>query len=307
MPDYPQPAGTPQPAIDLPEWDQVIERARDTQPIGYQQSENYNYVDGAFPGAVPHNDDKWPWHIDNSRLPVATDVARRQFSMRRPAKAKLKRRHSGLSRIPVLNEFTLAPRPSDWRPDYPARPSGFLRRLSRIREPKFLYLAGGSYTINALLLYKDPEDYPVNFDLRQEPEVSEITFMNLGRPSNSLDFCQLATAPPVDELCLWHPRLPWYIQIHASQSNGITIQDVFCQMQDHFAEPIWANHYWNVELSSKDREEMRGAFQYRCDGNRKLWKKGIARIDFLKFDCVFMGLAKSKDGMWEIKTKEATA
>ena len=126
-----QPATMPQPAIDHdpPGWGQITERARDTQSIGRQESENYN---GAFPGAVPYNDDKWPWNLDNSRLPVAADVARRQFSMRRPAKAKLRRRHSGFSRIPVLNEFTLALRPSDWRPDYPARSSGLLRRLSRI-------------------------------------------------------------------------------------------------------------------------------------------------------------------------------
>jgi hypothetical protein len=178
--------------------------------------------------------------------------------------------------------------------------------LPTATEPKSPRLAGGNYTLNTLLLYGNLEEYPVSYDLRQEPEVSEITFMNLDRPCNSLDFCQLATTPPVDELCLWHPRLPWYIHIRASQDNGITVQDVLCQMHDHLTEPIRANHYWTVELSPKDREEIRGAFQYRCDENQKLWSKGIARIDFLRFDCVFMGLAKSRDGMWEIKTKETT-
>jgi hypothetical protein len=169
-----------------------------------------------------------------------------------------------------------------------------------------LHSTGRNYTLNNLLLYNTREDYPITYDLRHEPEVIEITFLNLDRPSNNLDFCQLATTPPVDELCIWHPRLPWYIHIHAAQDNGITVKDVLSQIYDHLAEPIWSNHFWNVELSAQDREQMRAAFQYRCGHDRQRMRKGISKLDFLGFDCVFLGLAKSKDGMWELKTREAT-
>jgi hypothetical protein len=147
MPDRPQPARMPQP----PEWAQGNEHARGRCPTGCQGGEKCQCVNGAFPEAAPHNNDMRPWNVDHSRLPVAPDVARR-FSMRRPAKAKLRRRQSTLSRISSLNEFKLAPRPTDWRPDYPARPCGLLHRLSRIRGKCPRNLNNASVTSSSTLL-----------------------------------------------------------------------------------------------------------------------------------------------------------
>jgi hypothetical protein len=321
----PQPAGMLEPNSGAP-WGQVIQPAHEqyNQQTGCIGGENCNCPpEDVLPGAVPHNNDPWPWDRDNGNCPVSPSVARRQFAMRRPPRPRLRRRPS---RAPAFDEFTLAPRPSDWRPDFRAKPYGLLRRLSRVRgkfrkkkrqswypsshiSPIILEIkrsTGGNYSLNALLLYNNGEDYPITYDLRQEPEVIDITFLNLNRPSNNLDFCQLATTPPVNELCIWHPRLPWYIRIQAAQDNGITVKDVLSQIYDQLAESIWSNHYWNVELSAQDREQMRYAFQYRCGNDQQRQRKGLSKIDFLKFDCVFLGLAKSKDGMWEMKTREVT-
>ena len=85
----------------------------------------------AFPEAVPHNMDKWPWNMDNNNLPVAPDVARLKFAMRRPPKQRQKQDHR--TGLPRYHSLMLAPRPPDWRPDFPMRSTGLFRRLSRIR------------------------------------------------------------------------------------------------------------------------------------------------------------------------------
>lgn len=141
-------------------------------------------------------------------------------------------------------------------------------------------------------------------DLRHEPEVIEIVFLNLPRESNQLDLFQFATSPPVDEMCLWHPRLPWYVRIQATHPNGVTLADLFVQMYDQLHEGITSNEYFNVFLTSEDREEVSNAFAQRTHGYPVLRHKGVMRIDFLGADIMFVGLSKSKDGMWKMKTKQ---
>ena len=85
----------------------------------------------------------------------------------------------------------------------------------------------------------------------------------------------------------------------------MTIKDVLCQMHTQLVESICGVDFWNTELNARDREEINGAFAYRCEGDQPRWEKGIAKLDFMRLDCVFLGLAKSRDGMWEIKTQEA--
>jgi hypothetical protein len=131
VPYDPRQAGVLQAEPDAP-WDQVIQPARE-RPIqtGCNGHDNCNCApEEVLPSAVPHNNDPWPWDMDNGNRPVSPGVARRQFAMRRPPRQRLRRRPS---RASAFDEFTLAPRPSDWRPDYPARRRGLLRHLSRVR------------------------------------------------------------------------------------------------------------------------------------------------------------------------------
>ena len=75
-------------------------------------------------------------------------------------------------------------------------------------------------------------------------------------------------------------------------------------MYNQLAETLTDSDYWTAELSARDREEIWAACLFRTAESHQ--RKHMTRMDFLKFDCVFLGLAKSKDGMWEIKTREAT-
>lgn len=164
---------------------------------------------------------------------------------------------------------------------------------------------GHSYALNPLLRYTDQASHPVAYDLRADPAQLDIQFFDLLRPTNELDLLQLATSPPVDELCLWHPRLPWYVHVRASQANGVTIEDIVVQMHEQLSERIRHRDFYNDVLDPYDRELMATAYFYRCGTDFERLSKGMLRVDFLGLDVCFMGLAKSRNGMWEIKTYEA--
>lgn len=161
------------------------------------------------------------------------------------------------------------------------------------------------YRLTPLLEYTTPTLRPINYDIRLDPTQHEITFFNLARPSNELDFLQLATNPAQREMCLWHPRLPWYIFIRGSHENGITVQDVFCQMYEQLFQRIRSSDLYNDALDARTREAITTAYFYRCSDRPELLSNGLLRVDFLEFDVVFLGLQRSREGMWEIKTAEA--
>lgn len=141
-------------------------------------------------------------------------------------------------------------------------------------------------------------------DLRYEPEVMDINLLNLQRPSNSSDFSQWATSPPVNEMCLWHPLLPWHIIVTAEDSTGVTIKDILVQMYDELHEALTSNQLHNNILTADDREIVWTAYGRRTVGWPELAKRGYMRIDFLGDDIIFLGLTNSKNGMWKIRTSK---
>ncbi|GLB40150.1 hypothetical protein LshimejAT787_0800210 [Lyophyllum shimeji] len=204
-----------------------------------------------------------------------------------------------------LDSLNLAPRPSGWRIDYtpPHVARGLTRRISRtVRTAVEKNTAEIHYTMTPLLLYTSASTHPIAYDIRQDPTQINVQFLDLARPSNDIDFFQLATSPPVNELCLYHPRLPWYINVCASHPNGVTIGDILTQIYESLTKPISRRDLYNDELSAFDREEMSTAFCYRRGEETG---RGMLRMDFLGFDVVFLGLSKTKQGLWEIKTAEA--
>jgi hypothetical protein len=155
------------------------------------------------------------------------------------------------------------------------------------------------------MLFTSPSKPPIQYDLRLPPDGVDIRLLNLPRDSNQLDLYQIATAPPVFEMCLWHPRLPWYIHINASTMNGITIADIVVQMHEQLMEPLTNNHFYNALMNASDRESIGEAFEFRtANCHLAVRMKGAVRMDFLGPDVIFLGLAKSKDGMWKMKTKQ---
>jgi len=158
--------------------------------------------------------------------------------------------------------------------------------------------------LHPLLLYKTPNP-PILHDLRENPLAPDtVEFPLLQRRHNDLDFAQLATHPPTHTLRLYHPRLPWYIDINQSHPNGVTVFDILTQMYEQLMQQITGRHYWNEDLEDVDRARLGTAFQERCNGDRGLIAAGVRRVDFLERRLLFEGLVRGRNGMWEIKASK---
>ena len=161
------------------------------------------------------------------------------------------------------------------------------------------------YRLNPLISLNGRRN-PIAYDLRIKPlPEAGLNFPALGRPPNGIDLYQLATSPPTHRLVIWHPKLPWYIKVQASHPNGITIQDVLTGIYEQLRRPIGQHEYYNDELTPLDRELLNMAFQERCRGDASEMAKGVRRVDFLGREVCLVGLARSRKGMWELKTVAA--
>jgi len=148
---------------------------------------------------------------------------------------------------------------------------------------------------------------PIYFDLRihpLHPASSTLEFLHLQRQHNELDFAQFATSPPSPELRLYHPRLPWYVDVMQSRTNGVTVYDVLVQMFEQLDMPITGKHWWNDEIDDVLRGKITAAFHERTGSNTDQVRRGVKRIDFLKGKFVFEGLVKGRNGMWEMKMRK---
>ncbi|KAG6887730.1 hypothetical protein C0995_013285 [Termitomyces sp. Mi166 len=222
---------------------------------------------------------------------------------------------------PEHDSENLGRRPEDWRPDYEARRSPILRnQRTDVEGNRPLYTVSPerqfiSYTlsefkdpiyrtIHGTLAY-NPADPCVFYDLRFVPTTPILTFPHLERPYNDIDFAQLATNPPVNKMRLFHPLLPWYIDIEQHQENGVTVQDVIMQIHIELQTQIYGRDYFNEEMGSSGRERIARAFERRTQGpeGEEERKKGIRRVDYLEDRVVFVGLVRARDGLWEMKMK----
>ncbi|KAF8805020.1 hypothetical protein BYT27DRAFT_7225080 [Phlegmacium glaucopus] len=198
----------------------------------------------------------------------------------------------------------LARRPLDWRPDFDARAglASYIPRVGKVRSDVQEYTDPIRRILHPLLLHT-PNQPPVYHDLRDHPLAFEyIEFRNLQRDHNDIDFAQLVLQPSCPFIRLFHPRLPWYIDIHQSHPNGVTVYDVFTQMNQQLHIPIQGKHYWTEDLGESDRTLISAAFQARCKGDPGQITTGVLRVDFLGKKPIFEGLVRSSKGLWEIKT-----
>jgi hypothetical protein len=152
-------------------------------------------------------------------------------------------------------------------------------------------------------LLKDiPNSPPVYYNFLETPfHTSSVQFLNLNRPHNAIDFAQLACQPSAPFLRLFHPRLPWYIDIQQVHPNGITVVDMLTQMHAQLHTPIYPRHFYNEELTDADRAEITKAFQVRCRGDSTFIRRGVLQLDFLGEKVVFQGFSRGPKGLWEIK------
>ncbi|KAJ7485565.1 hypothetical protein FB451DRAFT_1230286 [Mycena latifolia] len=206
-------------------------------------------------------------------------------------------------KYPYENE-NLAPRPSDWRRDY--LPPRRFRFGSRLR------IGGADIKVNLehchlspLLLMPNSKMPTMSFDLRSDHPFDPLNLELLttaGRPFNSTDLSQLATTRPVHRLRFYHPRLPWYIDVRASQPNGVLVGDVLHQIHEKLQRAILPRDFSNTVLDATDRELITDAYRARCDDRVDIMQQGVRRVDFMGSDVILQGFMEGKNGMWLMKT-----
>ena len=157
--------------------------------------------------------------------------------------------------------------------------------------------------LNFLLVATHADPPNIFYDLRQ-PRIKDTVFLPyLNRLSNTIDFSQLITSPPIHRLTLWHRKLPWQINIEARQPNGITIYDFLRHIHQQLHQPIAQEEYYTDDLTPSDREMLIMAFQARCAMFPDQLRAGVRRIDFLGQEVCFIGLKPRRGERWEFKTR----
>ncbi|KAG6867679.1 hypothetical protein C0993_012487 [Termitomyces sp. T159_Od127] len=176
----------------------------------------------------------------------------------------------------------LAERPNDWRSEY----GGSRTLILRNQRPT-----------------KSVKDPWIIYDLRFFPDEQTLSFPILRHIYNPSHLSLPATNPPVERMRLYHPLLPWYIDVRQSQPNGVTVEDVIMQVFWELQRQIISMHYYNKELDPDTRLRIAEAFERRTQGNDEERVKGIKRIDYLEDQVVFIGLVRTDEGLWEMKTR----
>lgn len=227
-----------------------------------------------------------------------------------------KHRKTSTTRAPVfpisgaLSAIQLARgRPYDWRSGYkPPSKSYFRRHFENFIAPYTPTITRSCIStpplrLNLLLVATQSEPPNIFYDLRK-PQIEDAVFLPyLNRPPNAIDFYQLITSPPIHHMTLWHRKLPWQINIEASQPNGITIYDFFRHIYQQLHQPVAQEEYYTDELEPSDREMLIMAFQTRCAMFPDQLHVGVRRIDFLGQEVCFVGLKRRRGGRWEFKTQ----
>lgn len=173
-----------------------------------------------------------------------------------------------------------------------AHPTPFFTALSE----------GGPHALNAWVRLTPLRDPPVAWDLRDD--TSRIQIRELKRPVTGYDLTHFVTEPPLPFMRLYHPRLPWYIDVIAQDPVGTTLYDLFSTIHAVMRSRISKSDYYNNDVTEEERNKVARAWRERCQYDQHAMSRGVTKVDFLMRDCIFLGLAKGREGMWEIKTRK---
>jgi len=212
-------------------------------------------------------------------------------------------RSTSLASHPKERETWLYDRPGSWRPRFQMPRSGvgsIMQNFSRVKS--FPPADTTTRTLDERIRFSALRDPPVQWNLREN--YSRVVFRELKRPVTSYDLARFTTEPPTPYMRLFHDRLPWYIEVWASNEVGVTFYDLFSQMQNMLSSRISKSDFYNNDVTQEEREKISRACKERCQYNQGEMGQGVKKIDYLMRDCTFTGLVRSREGMWEIKTRK---
>ena len=138
------------------------------------------------------------------------------------------------------------------------------------------------------------EDANLDYDLRFPPKATALKVP--------------ATTPSAPWMRLYHPLLPWYIDVESSRSRGITVLDVVRKVHNQLMIPLTERDVWNEGMNEEMRRSVARSFRWRTSrgagGKHAVDGLKPLRLEFLGNSYIFEGLVKGTDGMWEIKTRD---
>ncbi|KAF9262613.1 hypothetical protein L218DRAFT_831206, partial [Marasmius fiardii PR-910] len=103
-----------------------------------------------------------------------------------------------------------------------------------------------------------------------------------------------ATDPPVRFMRLYHPLLPWYIEITSTDSSGITIYELLSVLMQQLSYQVTSKEFYSKWITGAEREAIWKAALKRSGTSE------IRRVDFLMNQTMFNGLEKGERGAWKI-------
>jgi len=159
-----------------------------------------------------------------------------------------------------------------------------------------------SRTLDERIRFFALREPPVLWDMRED--FSRVMFRELKRPVTGYDLTRFTTEPPTPYMKLFHDRLPWYIEVWASNEVGVTFYDLFSQLQRVLSSRIKNSDFYNNEITQEEREKISRAWKERCQYNQGEMGQGVKKVDYLMRDCTFIGIVRCREGMWEIKTRK---
>jgi len=159
-----------------------------------------------------------------------------------------------------------------------------------------------SRTLDERIRFAALREPPVLWDLRDD--FSRVLFRDLKRQITGYDLTRFTTEPPTPYMKLFHARLPWYIEIRTTNGVGVTFYDLFSQIQAVLTSRIKNSDFYNNEITQEERGKISRAWKERCQYNQGEMSQGVKKVDYLMRDCIFVGLARGRDGTWEVKTRK---
>ncbi|VDB85504.1 unnamed protein product [Peniophora sp. CBMAI 1063] len=201
-------------------------------------------------------------------------------------------------------------RPGSWRPDFRMPRSG-LEAVFKKKGKTFSIAIQERHPseLSPKLRYTPFSTAPVHYDMRHPPlptpHQTHFSFSSLhNRPPTPYDLAGFATEPPLPLMRLYHPRLPWYVDVVAQDPVGVTLREVFEGIWEVMSRQVRESDYWNSEVEDEERAKIDRAYAIRCTIDPTARQGGVRKVDFLMRECIFLGLSKGREGMYEMRTRK---
>ncbi|THU90323.1 hypothetical protein K435DRAFT_864413 [Dendrothele bispora CBS 962.96] len=144
-----------------------------------------------------------------------------------------------------------------------------------------------------------------------------VHFLNLPNSSTlaKLQFTQPACTPPVNMMRLYHPRLPWYIDVVQTRAGaggqGVTVGDVIVQVWRSLQAQVGQEEYYCADMDDPGEDPSRSSNRWSYgpygygQGQGGVWKKYGSGRSFVgrawSERCRLMGILDGDEMDWEAR------